>query len=171
MNPPLECPRETSVVNAVLSGSWPDRCDEALVEHAGGCATCAEIASVAVLLREDCEHSRLDVRIPAAGQVWWRAAVRARLESTQAATRPMAWMHGITAAIVLGVCLSAITAAWPRLSSFVNRVTIAAPDYLPSTEVTTALADGLRMSVLAGVIAALFMIIAPLAIYFALSDD
>ena len=55
--------------------------------------------------------------MPAAGQVWWRAAVRARLESTHAATRPITWMHGITAAIVLGVFLAAVTAAWPRLSS------------------------------------------------------
>ena len=56
-------------------------CDEALVAHAGNCATCREVASVSLLLREDSEHSRFDMHVPAAGQVWWRAAVRARLES------------------------------------------------------------------------------------------
>lgn len=167
----LDCPHETPVVNAVLSGSWPHGCDETLAAHAAGCATCSEIARVTVLLREDCEQSRFDVHVPAAGQVWWRAAVRARLESTHAATRPMTWMHGITASIVLGVLLAAVTAAWPRLTWLAGKLLVAAPDYLPGTEVTTALADGLRLSVLAGVAAAVFMIVAPLAIYFALSDD
>jgi hypothetical protein len=166
-----DCPHETAVVNAVVSGSWPDGCDDALVTHAGACATCSEVASVAVILREDCEHSRSDVHVPAAGQVWWRAAVRARLESTHAATRPMTWMHGITASIVLGGVLAVLTAAWPRLAWLASTLLAAAPGYLPSTEVTTAIADGLRLSVLAGVVAAAFMIIAPLAIYFALSDD
>ncbi len=168
---PRDCRHETSVVNAVLSGRWPERCDDALVTHAEGCSTCSEIASVAVLLREDSEHARIEVHVPAAGQVWWRAAVRARLESTHAATRPITWMHGITASIVLGVFLAAATAAWPRLSSTAGWVLSAVPDYMPSSVVTTAIADGLRLSAIAGAFAAVLMIVAPLAIYFALSDD
>jgi hypothetical protein len=167
----VDCPHETSVVNAVLSGAWPHHCDEALVGHAATCETCCEIASVAVLLREDVEHSRIEAHLPAAGQVWWRAAVRARLESTQAATQPITWMHGITAATVLGVCLAALTAAWPWLPAVANMILAMATNYLPSPEVTAAIAGGLRLSVLLGVFAAAFMIIAPLAIYFALSDD
>lgn len=167
----FDCVHETAVVNAVLSGSWPQRCDETLVAHADTCATCAEIASVATLLREDVEHARIEAHVPAAGQVWWRAAVRARLESTHAATKPMTWMHGITAAVVLGAFLAGLTALWPRLSAVLGKAVSVMPELLPGTEVTTAIADGLRLSVLAGVVAALFMIVAPLAIYFALSDD
>ena len=42
---------------------------------------------------------------------------------------------------------------------------------MPSAEVTAAIADGLRLSAMAGALAAALMIVAPLAIYFALSDD
>jgi hypothetical protein len=166
----LDCPQEQRVVNAVLSGAWP-RCDDELVTHAAGCPTCREIASVAVLLREDIDHARIDVHVPAAGQVWWRAAVRARLESTQSATKPMTWMHGITAAIALGVLLAGLTALWPYVPQLVNSVRTLATGYVPSAEVTSAIAGSLRLSAILGVFAAVFMIVTPLAVYFVLSDD
>ena len=167
----LDCPYETIVVNAVLSGSWPHGCDEALVAHAKDCPTCREVASVSILLREDSESSRIEAHIPAAGQVWWRAAVRARLESTQAAARPMTWMHGITAAIVIGVVLAALTALWPLLPGVVTMAWSVARDLLPNPQVVTAIGDGLRMSLLIGLIGAVVMLLAPLALYFVLSDD
>ena len=64
-----DCPREQDVVNAVLGGTWPDRCDESLVAHATHCVTCREVAQVSVLLQDDVDHARLDVIVPAAGQV------------------------------------------------------------------------------------------------------
>jgi hypothetical protein len=166
-----ECPQEQAVVNAVLSGSWPDRADSDLVAHAVTCDTCREIAAVSVLLREDAEHSRIEMHIPAAGQIWWRAAVRARLESTHAATRPMTWMHGITGAVVLGALLAALTAVWPMLPGLARTARSVAVEYLPSPEVAGALASGLRLSVMAGVMIAAVLIVAPLALYFVLSDD
>ena len=166
-----DCPREQDVVNAVLGGRWPDRCDESLVAHAAGCVTCREVAQVSVLLHEDVDHARIDVIVPAAGQIWWRAAVRARLESTQAAARPMTWMHAITGAIVVGVFLAALTAVWPMVPSVLKMIRAVGSELLPSPEVTSALAGGLAMSALAGVVAAAIMIVTPLAVYFALSDD
>src|SRR5215211_7083941 len=115
-----DCPHEHGVVNAVLSGRWPEGCDESLVAHAKQCVTCRDVASVSLLLREDNDHSRFEMHVPAAGQVWWRAAVRARLESTQAATRPITWMHGITGAIALGVTLAALSAFWPMMPELMN---------------------------------------------------
>ena len=75
---PHECPQEQLVVNAVLAGAWPHRCDDDLVAHAAACEVCREVAAVAVLLRDDLDSSRIETHVPAAGQVWWRAAVRAR---------------------------------------------------------------------------------------------
>jgi hypothetical protein len=167
----IDCPKETAVVNAVLSGSWPHRCDDTLVEHAKGCPTCSEVASVSILLREDSEHSRIEAHIPAAGPVWWRAAVRARLESTHAAARPMTWMHGITAATVIGVVLAAATAMWPALPGALDTAWTVAREYLPNPQVATAIGNGLRMSLLLGLIGAVVMLLAPLALYFVLSDD
>ena len=166
-----DCPREQEVVNAVLSGRWPDRCDDALVAHAAQCMTCREVAQVSVLLQDEVDHARIDVIVPAAGQVWWRAAVRARLESTHAAARPITWMHAITGAIVLGVFLAALTAVWPMLPGAINTIRALGSEVRPSPEVTSALASGLAMSAGVAIVAAAIMVIAPLALYFALSDD
>lgn len=166
-----ECPHEQQVVNAVLAGSWPERCDEDLIIHASRCPTCKEVASVSVLLREDVDASRIEIQIPAAGQVWWRAAVRARLESTQAAARPMGWMHAITAAIVLGVFLAVLTAAWPLVPEVLQTLRNASTDFFPSTAVATAIAGGLAQTVLIGVAAAALLLIAPVAVYFVFSRD
>ena len=167
----VDCRNEQLVVNAVLSGAWPDRCDDTLVAHAAECDVCRDVAGIAALLLEDVDMSRADVKVPAAGQVWWRAAVRARLESTHAATRPMTWMHGITAAIVLGVFLAALTAMWPFLPPLLVSVRALADGYAPSPDVVAAIAGSLRLSAILGVGAAVFMIVAPLAVYFVLSDD
>ena len=168
---PYECPREQEVVNAVLAGAWPHRCYDSLVSHASTCDVCREIASVSVLLREDLESSRIDVHVPAAGQVWWRAAVRARLESTHAATRPMTWMHAITGAVVLGAFLAAVTAVWPKLPMVMTLIRSLSFEVIPSHDVANAIAGGLAQSIAIGLIAAALLLIAPLALYFALSDD
>lgn len=165
------CPSEQLVVNAVLSGHWPDGVDEGLVAHARGCITCREVANVTLLLRDDNDASRFEMHVPAAGQVWWRAAVRARLESTHVAARPITWMHGITAAVAIGVMLAVMTAAWPLLPEVVSSLRAIAQDYLPNAEVASALAGGLRQSLLIGLIAAALLVLAPLALYFVLSDD
>ena len=167
----FDCPREQDVVNAVLGGMWPDRCDDSLVAHAANCVTCGEVAQVSMVLREDVDHARIDVIVPAAGQIWWRAAVRARLESTHAAARPMSWMHAITGAIVLGVFLAAITAVWPMLPGIINVIRATSLEVLPSPEVARAIAGGLTQIAGLAIIAAAIMVIAPLALYFALSDD
>lgn len=166
-----DCPKESAVVNAVLSGSWPHGCDEALVAHAKKCITCREVASVSILLREDSEYSRVEAHVPAAGQVWWRAAVRARLESTHAATRPMTWMHGITAAIVVGVVLAGLTAIFPVLPGLFNTAWGFARTFFPNPEIATAIGDGLRLSLFAGLAGAVVMLLAPLALYFVLRED
>ena len=171
MTSAYDCPHETAVVNAVLSGKWPHACDETLVTHANACVTCREVASVSILLREDSECSRIESHIPAAGQVWWRAAVRARLESTHDATRPITWMHAITGAIAVGVVLAIATAVWPMLPDVMGFLKGLGRDYLPNAEVANALADGLRQSLIVGLIAAALLILAPLALYFVLSDD
>jgi hypothetical protein len=166
-----DCPRETEVTRAVLSGVWPDRAEPELCEHAAACAVCGEVASVALLLRQDHEHARRDVQVPAAGQVWWRAAVRARLEAAQAATQPMTWLHGITGACMAGVMLAALTLAWPSIvgaaSWIKGQLLFAAAGGNASGVVSMALGQSLVL----GVIAAVALLLTPVVLYFALSDD
>jgi len=67
------------------------------------------------MLHQDHADVVADVTLPAAGQVWWRAAVRARLEAAQAAARPMAWAQGMTGATLLGVTCAVVMVTWPAL--------------------------------------------------------
>lgn len=165
-----ECAREAEVVNAVLSGAWPDRCDEALTEHASHCGICGEVAAVAGVIREANDYERRDVQVPVAGQVWWRAAVRARLEASHAATQPMTWLHGITAALVIGVVLAVAGMAWPSVASGFDAVKTVSATLLTS-EAATAIAGPLRMTIVIALAAGAVLVIAPIAIYLALSDE
>jgi hypothetical protein len=169
-----ECTHEPLVVEAVLAGRWPDRADEALVRHARECEVCGDVATLATLMHDDHERSRFDVHVPAAGQVWWRAAIRARLESTQSAMQPLSWMHAITAAVAIGVLLAAITVASPFLAPLGDQLWLYASGYFPNAAVAGALASGLRLTAMAafvGVIAVAVLVAAPLALYFVLSGD
>lgn len=165
-----ECAREAEVVSAVLSGAWPGQCDEALTAHASHCEICGEVAAVAALIRETSEHERRDVQVPVAGQVWWRAAVRARLEASHAATQPMTWLHGITAALVIGVMLAVAGMAGPSIANGFDAAKTVGVALLTS-EAATAVAGPLRMTLLIALAAGAVLVIAPIAIYLALSDE
>ena len=166
-----ECAHEPLVVEAVLSGRWPDRCNDDLIAHARACEVCREVATLSLLIHDDHERSRYEVHVPAAGQVWWRSAIRARLESTQTAMRPMTWMHALTAAITIGLLLAALTAAWPMVSPLGDRALAMALGFVPNAQVATALASGLRQMAIVGVIAVAVLVAAPLAVYYVLSGD
>lgn len=166
-----ECTHEPLVVEAVLAGRWPERCDDDLVVHARACEVCQEVAALASMIHDDHERSRYEVHVPAAGQVWWRSAIRARLESTQTAMRPMTWMHAITAAVTIGLVLAALTAAWPMLSPLADRGLSVALGFIPNAEVASALASGLRQLAIVGLIAVAVLVAAPLALYYVLSGD
>jgi hypothetical protein len=166
-----ECPREDQVVSAVLTGAWPDRCDEELRRHAEGCAVCGEVASVSRLLRQDHDRARHDVRIPSAGQVWWRSAVRARLDAAHAATQPMTWLHGITAAVALGFALAVIGYTWRSLAAGAGWVTDVALRFAPANDVTALIAETLQQRLPLILVVAACVVLAPVALYFALSDD
>ena len=68
-----ECPREQDVINAIVTGRWPDRCDESLCVHAAECAVCKELIEVTSVMRLDRDGLHEEMSLPSAGQVWWRA--------------------------------------------------------------------------------------------------
>lgn len=94
------CPRERDVLDLVVVGQWPARADEALTRHVAGCAVCAEVAAVAVLLHEAAEAGPVPT-LPDASVVWYRAQVRAREEAVRRATRPMNVVTAAAAVVVL----------------------------------------------------------------------
>jgi hypothetical protein len=166
----MECAHEDRVLSAVLAGRWPSD-DEQLMAHTQQCEICGEVAEVAVVLRADHDQARREVHVPVAGQVWWRSAVRARLESTHAATRPMTWLHGVTAAITLGVLLAIIGMAWPTIVVGAGWARDVATPLIANGEVSGAVSGVLRQTMFLGVAAAACLVLAPVLLYFVLSDD
>ena len=49
----MSCPCERDVLDLVAIGQWPSRADEALRAHVAACATCAEVASIAAVVRSN----------------------------------------------------------------------------------------------------------------------
>jgi hypothetical protein len=165
------CPREQEVVDAMLpQGRLPEASE--LHQHVAGCESCRELHEVMAMLRPDHALSG-EVSLPSAGQIWWRAAVRARMEAARSAARPVAWAQGATAASLLGILCAAAVLAWPLL----HRVFDAAFGRVTAGLETNALQSFQVMAVIErslplvlGVVAV--VVIAPLLVlYFALAGD
>jgi hypothetical protein len=113
-----ECEREADVLEAVMSGCWPpeargDDGSEDLGSHASRCAVCAELASVAVVLRTERDDAWREAHVPTSGQIWWRATMRTRAEASAAAGRPITMLQGLAGTCAAGVCAALIVLAWP----------------------------------------------------------
>ena len=129
-------------------------------------------ALLADLLRAEMEEATRHVRVPAAGQIWWRAAVRARLEAAQGASKPITWMQGIAGAGAAGFAVALLGFAWPTLRAAAERlVTFAVGLDAAAPEVPLLLVDAVRRGLPILVLVAVCVVLAPLALYFALSDD
>jgi hypothetical protein len=167
----IECEREQEVVDAVTARRWPGRADAALRHHVDRCGICADVAAVALALRDDHEAGWSDARVPSAAHVWWRAQVRARQEAAATAARPITVAQGLAAASTIGLGIGAIgygvaTAPWPGGLDVSGLRGVAG----------TLVGD---VGVLAGSVPALALLLAtalaglvlmPLALYFVLSE-
>jgi hypothetical protein len=147
-----ECIREHEVVEAVVSGRWPDACDAELRRHATDCPVCKDVISVAVALHEERDFALFNARVPSAGLVWWRAELRARREATRTAERPMKVAYSLAAGSVVGVGVALIAGLSPYIR-----------------ELLAAFIDLPELGLLVGALATL-LVIAPLALYFVFSD-
>ena len=170
------CPREQDVINSIVTGRWPNQCDEALHAHAADCEVCRELIEVASVLCLERDGLHDEMSVPSAGQVWWRAAIRARLEASQQVVRPLSWLLGVAVACVIGLTIAVIELLWSPAhlalglatswtTSFgLGEISRWLPTFADLTPLTTT--GGF---VLLG--AAACLVLAPLALYFALSDE
>ena len=165
-----ECPREQDVLDALASGRWPDKCGDDLQVHVNECAVCSDLASVAPALLDDRETAWTETRVPPAGVVWWHAQLRAREDAARAAGRPVAFIQGIAASVALWLLVS-LYRALPAgaVSQLRNSLTNALPS------MTLTLADVARVTaaipLVAFILAALWLVVAPVAIYLATVDE
>ena len=120
------------------------------------CQECAEAAVLAKLVREEFELTQHQARVPTPEIVWWRAQMRAREEAERAAARPILLSQALAIAALIGL-----------LVSVAGRLTL--PAILWSEAVPAA---GTALPVLTiAIVAACCLLIAPVAVYFALSRD
>ena len=164
------CVHEHDVVALVLSGRWDAASDE-LKQHASECGICRDVVAIATLLSSDQHQARHQARVPAAGQVWWRAAVRARLEAAHAAARPLTWFHGVAGACALGLAVAAISMGWPALRDFAAALLLRLPAEAGLADVAALMATMLQKSLALAWMVAVCIVLTPIALYFALSDD
>ena len=170
---PLECPREPEVLASVFArpfgGGAAGEGPEDLQMHLETCDVCREVVAVASLLRQDRNETLEDVQVPAAGQIWWRAAIRARLDAAHAAARPLTWAHGVAGACAAGLALAVISIAWPTIARvfawFGDRVAVN-----PGTLAIADLATSMMQRTFPLALLAACLLLAPVALYFALSD-
>jgi hypothetical protein len=106
------CRYEADVLAAVADGSW-DHAPEALKTHVTTCRTCSDLALVSQLLKTDHAAMVAEANVPSAGQVWWRAQVRARAEAAEAAARPLFVAQALACAAVVGLLVALVTWLWP----------------------------------------------------------
>jgi hypothetical protein len=167
---PIECTREEEVLKAVRRRRLEDTEDVRI--HITRCAICADVAAIASLLRDDADAAGHDVHLPAAGQVWWRAAVRARLDGAHAAARPLTWAQGIAAASAAGAGVALIGIVWPTIDRATGWVGSHAWSAAPTAAVIVDfLSAAVQRSLPFAIAAAAGMVLAPLALFLALSDD
>ncbi|MBI1873775.1 MAG: hypothetical protein HYS05_07790 [Acidobacteria bacterium] len=164
----IDCPREPEALEAACAGTWPDRCDEDLRAHVATCAICGEVVEVARALREDHDGSWRAASVPASGVVWWRAQMRARAEAARAAAKPITFVQGVAAACVVGGAIALAGAAFPWIRAWVASLPAVFPALDAAAADVPALVSLPRWLPLAAIVAVL---LAPVAIYLAVTDD
>jgi hypothetical protein len=167
----LPCPYEHEVVAAVLSRRWATAPDD-LKQHAADCEMCRDVVTVVGVLSADQERARDEARVPAAGQIWWRAAVRARLEAAQTAVRPLTWLHGIAGACAVGLVCALIGMLWPSVREMTSWFTSQTLGVDPGiADVATLVTAAMQHSLPLAFVVAACIVLAPVALYFVLTED
>ena len=170
----VECVREQDIVDAIASGRWPHAGDPSLETHAAACEICRDVVTVAVALREDAFCARHEInaaRLPSAGLVWWRATIRARAEATRVAERPLTVAQGIAGACAVGLACGLAGIAWQSVQRFQRVGEIIASLDASTLQLASASAVTLQRALPLVLGLGACLLIAPLAIYFVLSDD
>ena len=143
-----ECDREAEVLQAASSG----RVDDELREHIAGCAGCGDLLEVAAAIVDDRSALMRGAHLPSSGLVWWRANMRARRQAARAAVRTASFVQVVLLITAVAIALALVGAN------------------LPSVDYRSVLASGISVTVPLVALAA-WLILAPVAVYFAVTED
>jgi hypothetical protein len=176
-----ECPRMTDVAAAIARGAGlhvggaglraADGDDADIHRHVAVCPSCADLAVVMSSLRAERERARRSAQVPAAGLVWWRAQLRQRRAAARVAAAPVTVLNAVTLVLAVGLALflawtASRIAGVPDVSSYLPA--------LPSWSIAPATEGGAASSLTRYALAlgaAAWIVLAPVALYFALRRD
>ncbi|HET9263321.1 MAG TPA: hypothetical protein VFO14_09770 [Vicinamibacterales bacterium] len=166
---PVECPREQDLLDALTANRWPGNCDEPLRLHVSTCPVCADLLEIVVPLRDAGQNLPAASSLPSAGTVWWRAQIRARREAAREAAGPVTVAQMVAFVSALLAVSAGLWAAGPWLAGFGALL-----PGMPSLDIgglpLPDPVDLLRWRWVIGAIAA-WLVLAPLAVYFAILED
>jgi hypothetical protein len=157
----IECPRESDVLDALASNRWPHRVDRELTDHVASCTICQDVIAVAMAMQADADAAWREANVPSSGQMWWRAEMRARQDAIREASRPLTIAQGVAALLALTLAALVTWFAWPSVHNVLSAIGLAG-------EGQTAFTSPMLLP-LAIAMGAL-LIVAPLAIYFVVSE-
>jgi hypothetical protein len=123
-------------------------------------------SEVLELLRDDYRAACDEAHPPAVGVVWWRAERRRRDEAARMAARPITVVHAVASACAVGVAAALLQLLTPWLRHWIS----AAGGLGRLLEWNAANLPAGYVTMLA-LVAVASLVLAPLALYVALSDD
>ena len=121
------------------------------------CPECGPLAILAEEIRREFEHTKREARVPTPEIVWWRAQMRAREEAARKAAHPILFTQALAIAALIGL-----------LISVAGKITLTSITWsgieLPTLSQTPSL---LPIAIVTGC----WLVLAPIALYFAFSRD
>jgi hypothetical protein len=109
------CPREDDVLRLLSTGEGRVSAEPALAEHVHQCRECRDLLEVAGAVAGAAGGPSEFGPAPSAGQVWWRAQVRARAEARTTAERPITIVTAVAAAAIVGLVIALGALFLPQL--------------------------------------------------------
>lgn len=159
------CHHEPDVLDAVAAR----RMDDALAAHVKTCAVCRDAADVAGVLFSD-HYDALGeaAAVPSAQAVWVRAQMRARAEATRVASRPVLIVQAIGVVCATAAVAGVVgTVAW-WLRSWASWLSSAATVIASAPATADVVGLAMRGALLA---ISVWLVLAPVAVYLAATDD
>ncbi len=147
-----QCDREADVLESAGRG----RCDDELRRHLHSCPECHDLFEVAAAVVEDRSVLMREARLPGSGLAWWRVSMRARQEAARTALRTAKFIQA--ALVVLAIIIA--------LALLGTKVTTADVRFILTSAVAALGQFALPLVALGA-----WLILAPVAVYFAVTED
>ena len=165
------CRFEDDVLDALASHRWPARAGDELRAHVASCESCASLATTASALMSEHDVAFAGAQVPLSAAVWHRAQLRAREDAGRTAMRPIGFVQGF--AFACGVALMLAVAAWglPLLADMAPDMSGIVAWFRTPSLASEADVPGVLLNPLVQIAVAGWVLVAPVALYFALARE